>query len=342
MSRKGHAPKTNAVRLLEGAAIAYELRQYEVDEQDLSAPRVAEAIGLPPAQVFKTLVARGDHTSVIFACIPGDAELDLKALAAASGNKKVELVPLKDVLPLTGYVRGGVSPVGAKKPYPLYLDSSAERWPVISVSAGVRGLQMLVAPGRPRARRRRRAAPDRAPGRLVPEVPHAGKHHRQAQPVRRRDHFRVLHRSARLNHRRRAVLRRFLHAIREREEGVRAHHRPGQRQHRLHGRDLHRIHAAHLPRADATLWPARAKTMAFDFTCFATFHANSSAVHSSSVGARFVFTYGLGAIQPVRVGRLRQKSAADRLHHQRIRARPRPSSAAGSSSRVSTASASGV
>jgi Cys-tRNA(Pro)/Cys-tRNA(Cys) deacylase len=146
VSRKGHATKTNAARLLDGAGIAYELREYEADEHDLSAPRVAELIGLPPAQVFKTLVARGDRTGVLLACIPGDAELDLKALAAASGNKKAELVPLKDVLPLTGYVRGGVSPLGARKPYPLYLDASAETWPVISVSAGVRGLQMLVAP----------------------------------------------------------------------------------------------------------------------------------------------------------------------------------------------------
>ena len=146
MSRKNHAAKTNAARLLDRAAIHYELREYVPDEDDLSAPRVAAAIGLPSAQVFKTLVARGDRGGVLLAAIPGDAELDLKALAAASGNKKVELVPLKDVLPLTGYIRGGVSPLGTKKPYPLYLDTSAALWPVIAVSAGMRGLQMLVAP----------------------------------------------------------------------------------------------------------------------------------------------------------------------------------------------------
>lgn len=147
MSRKGQAPKTNAARLLDRAGISYELRAYEVDQDDLSAPHVAAAIGLPPAQVFKTLVARGDKTGVLMACIPGDSELDLKALAAASGDKKIELAPLKDLLPLTGYVRGGVSPLAAKKPYPLYLDFSSAQWPFISVSAGMRGLQMLVAPG---------------------------------------------------------------------------------------------------------------------------------------------------------------------------------------------------
>jgi Cys-tRNA(Pro)/Cys-tRNA(Cys) deacylase len=146
VSKKDHTAKTNAARLLDRAGVRYDLREYAVDENDLSALHVAEAIGLPPAQVFKTLVAHGDRTGVLLACIPGDAELDLKALAAASGNKKTELVALKDVLPLTGYVRGGVSPLGARKSYPLYLDSSAELWPVISVSAGVRGLQMLVAP----------------------------------------------------------------------------------------------------------------------------------------------------------------------------------------------------
>jgi Cys-tRNA(Pro)/Cys-tRNA(Cys) deacylase len=138
--------KTNAVRLLEQAGIRYELREYEVDEADLSAPHVAEAIGLPPEQVFKTLVARGDRTGVILACIPGNSELDLKALASASGNKKVELVPVKEVLPLTGYVRGGVSPVGTRRAYPIFLDETADLWDVISVSAGVRGAQMLVAP----------------------------------------------------------------------------------------------------------------------------------------------------------------------------------------------------
>ena len=140
------ATKTNAARMLDAAGIRYELREYEVDESDLSAPHVADAIGMPPEQVFKTLVARGDRTGVLMACIPGNAELNLKALAAASGNKKVELVAVKEVLGLTGYIRGGVSPVGTKKPYPLYLDETADLWDVISVSAGMRGLQMLVAP----------------------------------------------------------------------------------------------------------------------------------------------------------------------------------------------------
>src|SRR5947208_4013793 len=142
--------KTNAVRILEAAGILYELRQYEVDEDDLSAPRVAEKIGMPPEQVFKTLVARGDRGGVLMACIPANAELDLKALAAASGNKKVELVAVKEVLGLTGYIRGGVSPIGTRKAYPLYLDETVDLWDVISVSAGVRVCQML-RPGRPRS-----------------------------------------------------------------------------------------------------------------------------------------------------------------------------------------------
>jgi len=138
--------KTNAARILDAASIRYELREYEVDEDDLSAPRVAEKIGMPPEQVFKTLVARGDRSGVLMACIPANTELDLKTLAAASGNKKVELVAVKDVLPLTGYIRGGVSPIGGKKPYPFYLDETAILFEVISVSAGVRGCQLVLAP----------------------------------------------------------------------------------------------------------------------------------------------------------------------------------------------------
>jgi Cys-tRNA(Pro)/Cys-tRNA(Cys) deacylase len=146
MSKKSASPKTNAVRLLEAASIHYEIREYEVDENDLSAPHVAEKIGMPSAQVFKTLVARGDRTGVLMASIPADADLDMKALATVSGNKHVELVPVKEVLGLTGYIRGGVSPVGTKKPYPFYIDETAVLWDVISVSAGMRGMQMLVAP----------------------------------------------------------------------------------------------------------------------------------------------------------------------------------------------------
>jgi Cys-tRNA(Pro)/Cys-tRNA(Cys) deacylase len=139
--------KTNAARILDSAGIDYELREYPVDEEDLSAPHVAEAIGMPPEQVFKTLVVRGDRTGVLLAAIPANAELNLKALAAASGNKKVELVPVKEVLGLTGYIRGGVSPLGTKKEYALYLEETADLWDVISISAGIRGCQMLVKPG---------------------------------------------------------------------------------------------------------------------------------------------------------------------------------------------------
>ena len=139
--------KTNAARMLDSAGINYELREYQVDEDDLSAPHVAEAVGMPPDQVFKTLVARGDRTGVLLACIPANTELDLKALATASGNKKVELVAMKEVLPLTGYIRGGVSPVGTRKPYPVFLDETVDLWDVIAVSAGMRGCQVLLAPG---------------------------------------------------------------------------------------------------------------------------------------------------------------------------------------------------
>ena len=138
--------KTNAARILDAAGIHYELREYEVDEDDLSAPNVAAKIGMPAEQVFKTLVARGDRTGVLLAAIPANAELDLKALATASGNKKVELAPLKEVLGLTGYIRGGVSPVGTKKAYPVFLEETADLWDVISVSAGLRGCQLLLAP----------------------------------------------------------------------------------------------------------------------------------------------------------------------------------------------------
>ncbi len=138
--------KTNAVRILEGLKVAYELREYDVDPDDLAAESVAEKIGFPPEQVFKTLVARGDRNGVCFAVIPGNYELDLKALAQATGDRKIALVPLKEVQPLTGYIRGGVTALGAKKDYPVVLDELAEIFDVISVSAGVRGTQILVAP----------------------------------------------------------------------------------------------------------------------------------------------------------------------------------------------------
>jgi Cys-tRNA(Pro)/Cys-tRNA(Cys) deacylase len=138
--------KTNAVRLLESLGVHYELREYEVDPEDLAAETVAAKIGFPPEQVFKTLLARGDRNGPCFAVIPGNFELDLKALAAASGDRKIEIVPLKEVQPLTGYIRGGVTVLGAKKAYPVFADETIELWDVISISAGVRGTQILIKP----------------------------------------------------------------------------------------------------------------------------------------------------------------------------------------------------
>lgn len=139
--------KTNAARILDGLKVDYKLCEYEVDESDLSAESVARKVNLPLEQVFKTLVARGDKTGVLLACIPGGMELDLKAIAEISGNKKVEMVPLKEVQPLTGYIRGGVSPIGTKRHFPFYLDERAIRFPFISISAGIRGCQVLIDPG---------------------------------------------------------------------------------------------------------------------------------------------------------------------------------------------------
>src|SRR3954447_574 len=136
MAKKESGVKTNAARILDAAGIHYQLREYQVDEADLSAPHVASLIGMPPEQVFKTLVARGDRSGVLMAAIPANAELDLKALAGASSNKKVELVAVKEVLGLTGYIRGGVSPVGTRKPYPFYLDETAILFKKIGVRAG--------------------------------------------------------------------------------------------------------------------------------------------------------------------------------------------------------------
>jgi Cys-tRNA(Pro)/Cys-tRNA(Cys) deacylase len=138
--------KTNAARILDRLGIAYELREYEVDPEDLSAATVARKIALPIEQVFKTLVVRGDRSGVCLAVLPGDAQLDLKAFARLSGDRKAEVVPLKDVQPLTGYIRGGVTALGCKKDYPVYLDRSALGFAVISISAGVRGTQIFLAP----------------------------------------------------------------------------------------------------------------------------------------------------------------------------------------------------
>ncbi|QEH35874.1 Cys-tRNA(Pro)/Cys-tRNA(Cys) deacylase YbaK [Aquisphaera giovannonii] len=140
------ASKTNAVRLLEKAGIAFELRTYEVDPDDLSAESVARKVGMPPEQVFKTLVARGDRHGVCLAVVPGNCELDPKALSKATGDKKVDTVSLKEVEPLTGYIRGGVTAIGCKKDYPVYLDETAELFDVIVLSAGMRGLQLVIAP----------------------------------------------------------------------------------------------------------------------------------------------------------------------------------------------------
>jgi Cys-tRNA(Pro)/Cys-tRNA(Cys) deacylase len=138
--------KTNAVRLLEEMGVVHELRAYEVDPDDLTAQTVAAKVGLPAEQVFKTLVARGDRHGSCFAVVPGNCRLDLKALAKLTGDRKVETAPLSEVQPLTGYVRGGVTVLGAKKAYPVYVDEMIELFEVVSVSAGVRGLQILLAP----------------------------------------------------------------------------------------------------------------------------------------------------------------------------------------------------
>ncbi len=138
--------KTNAARLLERLEIPFALHQADVDESDLSAVTMAHKLGVDPGCVFKTLVARGDKTGVIMACIPAAAELNLKALATASGNKHVEMVHLKEVLPLTGYIRGGCSPLAAKKDYPVFLDEHAILWEQIYISAGQRGVQLCLSP----------------------------------------------------------------------------------------------------------------------------------------------------------------------------------------------------
>ena len=141
-----HNKKTNAARKLDELKIDYKLIEYAVDEEHLDAVHVAQEVGMPAAQVFKTLCVRGDKHGVMFAVIPDDAELDLKALAKVSGNKRAELVALKEVLPLTGYIRGGCSPLGAKKNYPVYMDVTSNNWPEIAISAGQRGMQIVAAP----------------------------------------------------------------------------------------------------------------------------------------------------------------------------------------------------
>ena len=138
--------KTNAARILDSLGIRYELREYEVDPDDLAAESVAQKIGMPPEQVFKTLVARGDKHGVLFAVIPGDQQLDLKGLAQLTGDKKIDTVPLREVQPLTGYIRGGVTALAAKKSYPVFADGTIELFDIISISSGMRGAQILIAP----------------------------------------------------------------------------------------------------------------------------------------------------------------------------------------------------
>lgn len=138
--------KTNAARLLDRAKIAYELVPYRVDEEHLAATHVAEQLGEDIATVFKTLVLKGDRTGYFVCVVPGDHEVDLKAAAKISANKKADLIPMKELLPVTGYIRGGCSPIGMKKAFPTYIHASASEHPFIYISAGVRGLQLKLAP----------------------------------------------------------------------------------------------------------------------------------------------------------------------------------------------------
>lgn len=138
--------KTNVARLLDKAGIAYRLIPYEFDENDLAAQHVADSLGQDIARVFKTLVLHGDKSGYVVCVVPGNAEVNLKALAKVSGNKKVEMIPMKDLLSVTGYIRGGCSPVGMKKRFPTYFHTTALDHETIYVSAGVRGLQIEIAP----------------------------------------------------------------------------------------------------------------------------------------------------------------------------------------------------
>lgn len=138
--------KTNTMRLLDAAGIEYSTAEYEYDESDLSGIHAAEAIGMPAEQVFKTLVTRGDKTGILVFCIPVAEELDLKKAATVSGNKKIEMIHVKELLSLTGYLRGGCSPVGMKKKYPCFIDETAVLFEKIAVSAGMRGEQLILAP----------------------------------------------------------------------------------------------------------------------------------------------------------------------------------------------------
>lgn len=136
--------KTNAMRMLAAAKISFEVLEYEVDESNLSGMHIAEQVGFPPQQMFKTLVAKGDKTGPLVFCIPVDREIDLRHAAAITGNKKIEMIHVKDLLALTGYIRGGVSPIGMKKKFPTWVDASALEFERITVSSGTRGAQLLL------------------------------------------------------------------------------------------------------------------------------------------------------------------------------------------------------
>jgi Cys-tRNA(Pro)/Cys-tRNA(Cys) deacylase len=146
VSYEDYKMKTNATRILDGLGLRYELREYAVDPDDLSAETVAAKIGLPAEQVFKTLLVQGDRGGHYFAVIAGNAELNNKALAKLTGDRRVDLVPLKDVQPLTGYIRGGVTVFGAKREFPVYADETIQLFDIVSVSAGARGTQVLISP----------------------------------------------------------------------------------------------------------------------------------------------------------------------------------------------------
>jgi Cys-tRNA(Pro)/Cys-tRNA(Cys) deacylase len=140
------ATKTNAARYLDSLGIVYQLRDYSLGDEDFSATAVAHAIGMPPEQVFKTLLCATHEREHVFAIVPGDAELDFKKLAHAAGTRKAEMASIKDVQPLTGYIRGGVTVFGAKKPFPVFVDETMELFDQISVSAGIKGTQLILTP----------------------------------------------------------------------------------------------------------------------------------------------------------------------------------------------------
>lgn len=146
MAKQQGVNKTNAARLLDRAKISYEMIPYEVDESDLAATHVAESLGEPIEQVFKTLVLKGDRTGYFVCVIAGDKEVDLKVAARVSGNKKCDLIPMKELLPTTGYIRGGCTPIGMKKPFPTFIDELCLQFDYIYISAGVRGLQLRLSP----------------------------------------------------------------------------------------------------------------------------------------------------------------------------------------------------